>query len=159
LSLAPLKDIILNEVLARVGKPSRYLGTELNSVHKQPAEVDLRVCLIFPDLYELGLGNLGLHILYAILNAREDIWCERAYTPAPDMEAILRERNLPLFMLESKDSVAAANLIGITLQSELTFTNILNIIDLAGFPLRTKDRADDAPLFFAGGPSGMVSKG
>jgi radical SAM family uncharacterized protein/radical SAM-linked protein len=153
LSLAPLKDIILNEVLARVGKPSRYLGTELNSVHKQPAEVDLRVCLIFPDLYELGLGNLGLHILYAILNAREDIWCERAYTPAPDMEAILRERNLPLFMLESKDSVAAANLIGITLQSELTFTNILNIIDLAGFPLRTKDRADDAPLFFAGGPA------
>ncbi|MBI1317359.1 MAG: TIGR03960 family B12-binding radical SAM protein [Candidatus Hydrogenedens sp.] len=148
-----LKTAILNDVLPRVEKPSRYLGTELNSVHKHAAEVDLRVCLIFPDLYELGLGNLGLHILYAILNAREDTWCERAYTPAPDMEAQLRERRLPLFMLESKDSVAEAHLVGITLQSELTFTNILNIIDLAGFPLRAKDRADDAPLFFAGGPA------
>jgi len=148
-----LKSTILNEVLPRVEKPSRYLGTELNTVHKDPASVDLRVCLIFPDLYELGLGNLGLHILYAILNERENVWCERSYTPAPDMEAILRKRKLPLFMLESKDPVGAADLVGITLQSELTFTNIVNLIDLAGFPVRAADRADDAPLFFAGGPA------
>ena len=148
-----LKNIILNEVLPRVEKPSRYLGTELNSVHKNPAEVELRVCLFFPDLYELGLGNLGLHILYAILNERDWIWAERGYTPAPDMEQILRERNLPLFMQESKEPLTHADLLGFSLQSELTYTNILNAINLAGLPLRSRERNDDMPLIFGGGPS------
>ncbi|MBP8130978.1 MAG: TIGR03960 family B12-binding radical SAM protein, partial [Candidatus Hydrogenedentes bacterium] len=144
---------LINEILPRVEKPSRYLGTEWNSVHKRASDVDLRVCLFFPDLYELGLGNLGLHILYAILNGLDHVWCERGYSPAPDMEAALRARGLPLFMHESKDPLTAADLIGFTLQSELTYTNILNAIDLAGLPLRSKHRADDAPLLFAGGPT------
>jgi len=148
-----LKQVIELELLPRVEKPSRYLGNEWNSVHKNAADMRLRVALMFPDLYELGLGNLGLHILYAILNRVPDVWAERVYTPAPDMETMLRERGLPLFMLESKDPVGEADLIGITLQSELTFTNIVNAIDLAGFPVRTCNRPDDAPLFFAGGPA------
>lgn len=148
-----LRDLLLTEILPRVEKPSRYLGNELNSIHKNPAEVDFRVALVFPDLYELGLGNLGLHILYAILNDIDGVWAERAYAPGVDMEAILRERGLPLFFHESKQPMAVADCIGFTLQSELTYTNILNIIDLAGLPVRTKDRADDAPLIFAGGPA------
>ncbi len=148
-----LKQIIEQELLPRAEKPSRYLGNEWNSVHKDASQMRLRVALMFPDLYELGLGNLGLHILYAILNRLPDVWAERTYTPAPDMEAMLRERGLPLFLLESKDPVGAMDLVGITLQSELTFSNIVNAIDLAGFPVRTCNRGDDAPLFFAGGPA------
>ena len=148
-----LREKLQNEILPLVQKPSRYLGTELNSTHKDLNDVDLRVALVFPDLYDLGLGNLGILILYAILNEKPWCWCERAYTPAPDMEAILRERGLPLFTNESKDSLAAMDLIGFTLQSELTYTNILNAIDLAGIPLRTKDRDESHPLTMAGGPS------
>lgn len=148
-----LKHVLTNQILPRVERPSRYLGNELNTVHKSPESVELRVCLFFPDLYELGLGNLGLHILYAILNDLDYVWAERAYSPAPDMERILRERALPLFMHESKDALAQADLIGFTLQSELTFTNIVNAIDLAGLPLRSKDRGEEAPLLFAGGPA------
>jgi radical SAM family uncharacterized protein/radical SAM-linked protein len=143
----------IEDLLPLVEKPSRYLGTEWNTVHKDPATVQLRLCLFFPDLYELGLGNLGLHILYNILNGMEGVWAERAYTPAPDMERLLRERGLPLFLHESRDPVGAADAIGFSLQSELTFVNVLNAIDLAGFPVRSADRAEDAPLFFAGGPA------
>lgn len=148
-----LKQTLMTEILPVVERPSRYLGNELNSVHKDPAQVEMRVCLFFPDLYELGLGNLGLHILYAILNERDWIWAERGYSPAPDMEAELRRRGLPLFLHESKEPMGNADLIGFTMQSELTFTNILNAIDLAGLPLRWEQRADDAPLIFAGGPA------
>ena len=143
----------IEDLLPLVEKPSRYLGTEWNTVHKDPASVQLRLCLFFPDLYELGLGNLGLHILYAILNGMDGVWAERAYTPAPDMESLLRGRGLPLFMHESRDPVGAADAVGFSLQSELTFVNVLNAIDLAGFPVRSADRAADAPLFFAGGPA------
>ena len=143
----------IEALLPLVEKPSRYLGTEWNTVHKDPASVQLRLCLFFPDLYELGLGNLGLHILYAILNGMDGVWAERAYTPAPDMESLLRERGLPLFMHESRDPVGAADAVGFSLQSELTFVNVLNAIDMAGFPVRSADRAEDAPLFFAGGPA------
>lgn len=148
-----IQEILNKEILPRVEKPSRYLGSEFNAVHKDPAEVELRVALVFPDLYDLGLGNLGIHILYAILNELPWCWCERAYAPAPDMEAELRARSLPLFCNESKDSLGDMDLIGFTLQSELTYTNILTCIDLAGSPLRWKDRGDDAPLIFAGGPA------
>lgn len=148
-----LRYVLMNEVLPRVEKPSRYLGSELNTVHKNPEEVDFRVCLFFPDLYELGLGNLGLHILYAILNGMDGVWAERAYSPAPDMEAILRERKLPLFLYESKDPVSVSDCIGFTLQSELTYTSILNALDLAGLEVRSKNRKDSDPLIFAGGPA------
>ncbi|MFP6597645.1 MAG: TIGR03960 family B12-binding radical SAM protein, partial [Candidatus Hydrogenedentota bacterium] len=148
-----LSIVLYNEILPKVEKPSRYLGTELNTSHKNKDEVDLRVTLVFPDLYDLGLGNLGILILYSILNDLDWCWCERAYSPASGMESELRGRGLSLFNHESKDTLDEMDLIGITMQSELTYTNILTIIDLAGFPLRAEDRADDAPLFFAGGPT------
>ncbi len=148
-----LSTVLNNEILPIVEKPSRYLGTELNTTHKNKEDIELRINLVFPDLYDLGLGNVGLLIMYSILNDLDWCWCERAYSPAPDMEAELRNRGYNLFSHESKDTLDEMDLIGITMQSELTYTNILTIIDLAGQPLRTKDRADDAPLFFAGGPT------
>jgi radical SAM family uncharacterized protein/radical SAM-linked protein len=144
--------MLLTDVLQSVTKPSRYLGTEFNAVHKDPKTVDLRVALAFPDLYDLGLGNLGLHILYAILNDLPWCWAERAYAPAPDMEAVMRSRGLPLFALESKEPLARMDMIAFSLQSELTYTSVLNMLDLAGLPLRSKDRNDSHPLVFAGGP-------
>ena len=146
-----LSTILENELLPKVEKPSRYLGSEINAVHKPQSRV--RLALAFPDLYDIGLGNLGLHILYAVINGLEGISAERVYAPATDLEALLRERDLPLFALESKDSLDQFDGIGFTLQSELTFTNILNLIDLAGMPIRTKDRREEDPLTFAGGPA------
>ena len=148
-----LEAVLSDDLLGQVEKASRYLGTEHNSVHKNAEEMDVRLALIFPDLYDLGLGNLGIHILYAALNALPWCWAERAYAPAKDMEALLRERELPLFANESRDALSAMDGLGFTLQSELTYTNILNIIDLAGLPLRTEDRREDDPLTFAGGPA------
>lgn len=142
----------LELILPQVEKPTRYIGGEWNAVLKDPAKVDLRLCLVFPDLYELGLGNLGLQILYAILNDMENVWAERAYLPAPDMEKHLREYALPLFMLESKAPVAAADAIGFTLQSELTYVNVLKVLELARIPFFSKERDNAVPLVFAGGP-------
>ncbi|MFO7974648.1 MAG: TIGR03960 family B12-binding radical SAM protein [Candidatus Hydrogenedentota bacterium] len=143
---------LINEILPHIERPSRYLGTELNAVHKKPDAVDLRIGLAFPDLYDLGLGNLGLLILYAILNELPWCWAERAYAPAADMEAALRRRGMPLLSHESKTPLGELDAVGFTLQSELTYTNILNMLDLAGLPLRAKDRDHTAPLVFAGGP-------
>jgi radical SAM family uncharacterized protein/radical SAM-linked protein len=148
-----LSQVLDDEILPRVDKPSRYLGTEVNSVHKDRDQVEVRMALAFPDMYDLGLGNLGVHILYAVVNQQPWAWCERLYAPAPDMETELRDRDLPLFALESHDSVEDFDGIGFTLQSELTYTNILNMIDLARIPLRTADREDHHPLTFAGGPA------
>ncbi len=151
-----LRRALDSELLRLVEKPSRYLGTEVNAVtdeKKDMRAVEVRLALAFPDLYDIGLGNLGLHILYAILNQRPWVRAERVYAPAPDMEQALRARNLPLFALESKDSLDAFDGIGFTLQSELTLTNILNIIELSGMPLRTADRRPSDPLTFAGGPA------
>lgn len=148
-----LADALEREILPRVEKPSRYLGRELNTTHKDPSDVEVRIALAFPDLYDLGLGNVGILILYAILNRLDWCWAERVYSPAPDMEAELRARNLPIFCNESKDSVAEMDMLGITLQSELTYTNILNILDLAGMPLRAEQRAESHPIVFAGGPA------
>lgn len=148
--------ILDQHLLPRVEKPSRYLGNEVNAVgpdQKDPRAVRVRIALAFPDLYDIGLGNLGLHILYAILNKLDWCWAERVYAPGLDMERLLREDGLPLFALESKDSLDAFDGIGITLQSELNYTNILNIIDLAGMPLRTAHRREHDPLIFAGGPA------
>ncbi|MGK0348036.1 MAG: radical SAM family uncharacterized protein, partial [Myxococcota bacterium] len=148
-----LTDVLNDELLSQVEKPSRYLGNEVNAVYKNLDDVEVRLALVFPDLYDLGLGNLGLHILYAVCNRLPWLWAERSYSPGVDMEKLLRDRNLPLFVLESKDSLALMDGIGITLQSELTYSNILNVIDMAGIPLRTADRDDSHPLTFAGGPA------
>lgn len=148
-------SVLFNEILPGVTKPSRYLGTEYNTVHKDAATVDLRVALVLPDLYDLGLGNLGIHILYSILNELPWCWAERSYAPAPDMEAALRERGLKLFALESKDALDQMDMIGFSLQSELTYTNVLNILDLSGLPLRSRYRDESHPLIFAGGPTAV----
>ena len=148
-----LAQVLSDEILPRVEKPSRYLGSEVNSVHKDRAAVDLRLALCFPDLYDLGLGNLGLHILYAVLNGVEGVWAERVYAPGMDLEKELRARKLPMFANESKDSLDVFDGVGFTLQSELTFTNILNVMELGGIPLRTADRGEHHPLTFAGGPA------
>ena len=147
-----LQAKVIDQILPLIERPSRYIGTELNSVHKEPGTVDVHLALAFPDLYDLGLGNLGLLILYAILNELPWCWAERAYAPARDMEAALRERKWPLFSHESKTPLGELDAIGFTLQSELTYTNILNMLDLAQVPLRAEQRGDAAPLVFAGGP-------
>ena len=146
-----LAELLDREILPLVEKPSRYLGGELNAVYKTNPRV--RLALAFPDLYDVGLGNLGLHILYAILNKIEGVWAERVYAPAVDMETQLRQRGLAMFALESKDTLEAFDGIGFTLQSELTYTNILNLMDLAGLPVRAADRTEGMPLMFAGGPA------
>ena len=146
-----LAHILHTQILPRVEKPSRYLGTEVNAVRKTDAAV--RIALAFPDLYDLGLGNLGLHILYAVLNGVDGVSAERVYAPGMDLEAQLRQRGLRLFALESKDTLDEFDGVGFTLQSELTYTNILNILDLSGIPLRTAHRDDRHPLTFAGGPA------
>lgn len=137
--------------LAQVAKPSRYLGTEVNSVHKDPRTVDLRVALCFPDAYEVGMSYLGLQILYHIFNQHPRIWAERVYTPWPDLEARLKERGAPLTSLESKTPLCDFDLLGITLPYELTYTNILAVLDLGGLPLRAADRDERFPLVIGGG--------
>ncbi len=148
-----LSQILSDEIFPRVEKPSRYLGTEVNSVHKERSSINVRLALCFPDLYDLGLGNLGLHILYHLLNQLDGVWAERAYAPGLDLEALLRARGLPLFAVESRDPLGDFDGIGFTLQSELTYTNILNLLDLAGLPLRAAARGPGHPLVFAGGPA------
>src|SRR5512140_767147 len=147
-----MKTVPLNDILPGVQRPSRYLGNELNAVHKDPAAVGVRIALAFPDLYDLGFSNLGLSILYRILNEIPDVWCERVFAPAADMEAALRERGLPLFSLESRTPLAGFDCVGFTLQYELCATNVVNMLDLAGIPILAADRSDTDPLIVAGGP-------
>lgn len=150
--MSSLHNIVHNEILPRVEKPSRYLGCEVNSVHKDPASVRFRFCLAFPDMCDLGLSNLGLLVLYHILNARADVWAERAYAPALDMEAELRARGLPLFSVESKTPLSEFDAVGFTLQYELAYTNILNMLELGGIPLLSAQRRPSDPIILAGGP-------
>ena len=147
-----LYDCVHNELLPLVEKPSRYLGRELNTVHKDLSGVDVRIALVFPDLYDLGLSNLGILILYSILNKQPGVWAERAYAPAMDLEAELRVRGWPLFSLESKTPLCEFDALGFTLQYELGFTNILNMLELSNIPLLTEERDEQHPLILAGGP-------
>ncbi len=136
-----------------VERPSRYLGGEYNSVIKDPAQVDASVVLAFPDTYEIGMSHLGTKILYSLLNKQPKIACERAFTPWGDMEAALRERQLPIVSLETARPLSAFDAIGISLQYELTYTNVLTLLDLGGVPLRAADRRDADPLVIGGGPT------
>jgi radical SAM family uncharacterized protein/radical SAM-linked protein len=147
-----MKQLLIDEILQNVQKPSRYLGNELNAVHKDPATVSVRMALAFPDLYDLGLSNIGLMILYRVLNEVPDVWCERVYAPAVDMEAELRRRKLPLFTLESTTPLRDFDCVGFTLQYELCYTNIVNMMDMAGIPLFSCERGDADPIIVAGGP-------
>ena len=139
-------------LLDGVQKPARYTGGELNSVLKDKSEVKLRYAFCFPDNYEIGMSHLGMKILYGLVNKRPDAWCERVFAPWPDMEARMRENGVPLFALESGDPVADFDLIGFTLQYELSYTNVLNMLDLAGLPVRAAERTGLTPIVVGGGP-------
>ncbi|QNU68249.1 TIGR03960 family B12-binding radical SAM protein [Ruminiclostridium herbifermentans] len=139
-------------LLKSVEKPSRYTGNEWNSVIKDPKTVDIRFAFCFPDTYEIGMSHLGMKILYHLLNERQDCYCERVFAPWTDMEAKMRENNIPLYALETKDEIKNFDFIGFTLQYEMSFTNIVNMLDLAGVPLTTADRKDNDPFVCAGGP-------
>jgi len=139
-------------LLLSVQKPGRYSGGEINSVIKDKEKVDVRFAFCFPDTYEIGMSHLGMKILYSLFNEREDIWCERVFTPWTDFQEVMRENNLPLFALESRDPIKDFDFIGFTLQYEMAYTNVLNMLDLAGVPLRSADRDESHPLVVAGGP-------
>lgn len=145
-------DKRLEKILPLVQKPARYTGGELNSVIKDKNSVALRYAFCFPDSYEIGMSHLGIKILYSLINAREDAWCERVFAPWTDMEEQMRSNGIPLYALESGDPVKDFDLIGFTLQYELCYTNILNMLDLAGLPVRAADRKDLSPIVMAGGP-------
>jgi len=140
-------------LLCRIQRPTRYLGREINAVFKDPRGVALRAALLFPDLYEVGMSHLGLGLLYALLNREEDIWAERAYAPAPDLEAELRARRHPLTSLESGAPLREFDLLGVSLQYELGYTNFLNMLDLGGVPLLAADRTPEDPVVIGGGPA------
>lgn len=146
------KQALNDEILLKIEKPARYIGNELNCVIKDPEHVKIRFAMCFPDVYEIGMSHLGMKILYEMFNQREDVWCERVFSPWPDLHRIMKERNIPLFALESQDPVGQSDFIGITLQYEMCYTNILQILDLSQLPLLAKDRTDGMPIVIGGGP-------
>lgn len=146
------KLALSDEILMQIDKPARYIGNELNAVKKDKADVDIRFAMCFPDVYEIGMSHLGIQILYDMFNKRSDTWCERVYSPWPDLHAILKEQNIPLFGLESQEPLKEFDFIGITLQYEMCYTNILQILDLSQIPLLSKDRSNDNPIVIGGGP-------
>ena len=142
----------LEKILLDVQKPSQYIGGELNSVVKEKEQVDIRLAFCFPDKYEVGMSHLGMKILYSLYNQRENWWCERVFAPDADMEQAMRENNIPLYGLESLDPIGNFDFILFTLQYEMSYTAILNMLDLAGVPIHARDRKALAPIVAAGGP-------
>lgn len=147
-----MSNIINDDILSKIEKPSRYIGNEYNMIRKNPNEVDIRFAFAFPDVYEVGMSHLGSKILYHTINKREDTYCERVYAPYPDLEKIMREQNIPLFSLETKDEIKKFDILGFTLQYEMSYTNLLNMLNLSNIPLEAKDRDESYPLIMAGGP-------
>lgn len=146
------KLALKDEILLKVDKPARYIGGEVNAVMKDPKEVDIRFAMCFPDVYEIGMSHLGIQILYDMFNRREDVWCERLYSPWTDLDKIMREQKIPLFALESQDPVKEFDFLGITIQYEMCYTNILQILDLSQIPLLTSERGEEDPIVIGGGP-------
>ena len=140
------------EVLLQIEQPARYIGNEFNSVVKDKEKVALRGAFLFPDVYEIGMSHLGIQILYDMFNKREDMWCERVYSPWPDLDRVMREQNIPLFGLESQEPVKNEDFLFITLQYEMCYTNVLQALDLAGIPLHAVERTDEDPIVIGGGP-------
>lgn len=143
---------VTDDILYRVEKPARYIGGEYNSFIKDKNSVDIRYAFCFPDVYEVGMSHLGTRILYHVLNSREDTYCERVFAPWPDMEKLMRENDIPMYALESKDPLTEFDFIGFTLQYEMSYTNILNILDLAGIKVRASERGENDPIIVCGGP-------
>lgn len=146
------KLALSDEILLSVEKPARYIGGEINMAVKNPADVDIRFCMCFPDVYEIGMSHLGIQIIYDMLNLRDDIYCERVYSPWTDLDAIMRRENIPLFALESQQPVKDFDFLGITLQYEMCYTNILQVLELSGITLDAADRKEDEPFVIGGGP-------
>ena len=146
------KQALSDDILLKIDKPARYIGNEVNSVVKNKDEVELRFAMCFPDVYEIGMSHLGIQILYDMFNQWEDVWCERVYSPWMDLDKIMREKDIPLFALESQDPVKEFDFLGITIQYEMCYTNILQVLDLSKIPLFSKDRTWDDPIVIGGGP-------
>ena len=148
-----MRKLALNdEILMKIEKPARYIGGEVNSVMKDKEKVDIRFAMCFPDVYEIGMSHLGIQILYDMFNRREDVWCERVYSPWTDLDKVMREENIPLFALESQDPVKEFDFLGITIQFEMCYTNILQILDLSGIPIYAAERTEEYPIVIGGGP-------
>ena len=141
-----------DEILLNIEKPARYIGGEVNSVMKDKEKVDIRFAMCFPDVYEIGMSHLGIQILYNMFNRREDVWCERVYSPWLDLDKVMREKGIPLFALESQDPVRDFDFLGITIQFEMCYTNILQVLELSHIPLHAKDRTEAHPIVIGGGP-------
>ena len=141
-----------DDILLNIEKPARYIGHEVNSVMKDKKAVDIRFAMCFPEVYEVGMSHLGIQILYDMFNRREDTWCERVYSPWIDLDKIMREKHIPLFALESQDPVKEFDFLGITLQFEMCYTNVLQVLDLSGIPLHSEDRPLEDPFVIGGGP-------
>ena len=148
-----MRKLALNdEILLKIEKPARYIGNEVNSVMKDKNEVDVRFAMCFPDVYEIGMSHLGIQILYDMFNQREDVWCERVYSPWLDLHKIMKEEQIPLFALESQDPIREFDFLGITIQYEMCYTNILQILDLSRIPIQSRDRSEADPIVIGGGP-------
>ncbi len=143
---------LTDQILKEVEKPARYIGGEINAIHKEPSGKMIRFAMCFPDIYEIGMSHLGAQIIYAMLNEREDVWCERVYSPWTDLHKIMKEQKIPLFALESQDPVKDFDFLGITLQYEMCYTNVLQILDLSGISMFSADRNNDDPVVIGGGP-------
>lgn len=141
-----------DEILLQIDKPARYIGGEINSVKKDLNAVDVRFAMCFPDVYEIGMSHLGIQILYHMFNMRDDVYCERVYSPWTDLDRLMREKNIPLFALESQDPVKNFDFLGITLQYEMCYTNILQVLELSGIPLLAAERGEEDPIVIGGGP-------
>ena len=146
------KLALSDDILMKIEKPARYIGHEVNAVVKDKSKVAVRFVMCFPDVYEIGMSHLGIQILYDMFNTMEDVWCERVYSPWLDLDAIMRKEHIPLFALESQDPIKDFDFLGITIQYEMCYTNILQILDLAQIPLRAEDRGEDVPIVIGGGP-------
>ena len=146
------KLALSDEILMTIEKPARYIGGEVNAVMKDKEKVDIRFAMCFPDVYEIGMSHLGIQILYDMFNKREDTWCERVYSPWNDMDKVMREQQIPLFALESQDPIKDFDFLGITIQYEMCYTNILQVLDLAQLPLEASQRTKEHPFVIGGGP-------
>lgn len=146
------KLALSDEILLNIDKPARYIGNEVNMVKKNPKDVSIRFAMCFPDVYEIGMSHLGIQILYDMFNKREDVYCERVYSPWPDLHKIMKEQDLSLFTLESQSPVKEMDFLGITIQYEMCYTNILQILDLSHIPFMACERTEEDPLVIGGGP-------
>ncbi len=146
------KLALKDEILMQIEKPARYIGNEVNAVMKNKEQVQVRFAMCFPDVYEIGMSHLGIQIIYDMLNKFEDVWCERVYSPWVDLDEVMRKEHIHLFALESQDPVKDFDFLGITIQYEMCYTNILQILDLSEIPILSKDRTEDDPIVIGGGP-------